>query len=215
MFLTKIAYDRRRWDVVHDIDDRDRLHKKMLKLFPNDPAGGRDDARAFMSVLFRVEEKFILLQSKLAPKPTRISQGYVLEGTKDVTNNYASVREGAAYQFRLDANTSMKVPVDGGEWIPNADRSTLTRVKVRRIGCGNFAERRRWFEMRMERCGIDSSDFVMESLPVVRAKGVAYEATRFEGRLTVERLEDFRRAIEGGIGQGKAYGLGMISIRSV
>lgn len=215
MFLSKILYDRRRWDVIHDLEDRDRLHKKMLKLFPDYPGGGRDNARELMGVLFRVEQKFIIMQSKLAPSSTRLSGGYAIEGTKDVTTNYASIREGAVYRFRLDANTSMKVLQEDGDWIPNLDdASTATRTRTKRKGCGNFAERQRWFELRTVKCGFATLDFSMDSLPILRVTKGSLEATRFEGRLKVLQLEPFLQALHGGIGQGKPYGLGMISIRN-
>lgn len=214
MFLSKILYDRRRWDVVRDLENRDRLHKKILKLFPDYPNGGKDNYRELMGVLFRVEPKFVILQSKLAPDPARLAPGYTIEGIKDITTNYASIRNGTVYRFRLDANTSMKVVRDEGEWIPHADAGTLTRVKTRRIGCGNFAERRRWFELRTAKCGFAPLDFEMESLPAVHVNDGVLETTRFEGRLKILQLEAFVRVLHDGIGQGKSYGLGMLSIRN-
>lgn len=217
MFLSKLSFDRRRWDVVHDLNDRDRLHKKILKLFPDYPGGGRPNARELMGVLFRVENSVILLQSRLAPDERRLSPGYKIEGSKDVTANYAAIRDGGVYRFRLDANTSLKVPREGREdWIPNEDASTATRVRLRRVGCGTFEERQRWFEFRMGHCGFNTLDFTMDQQPLVHIKGDAgtFEVTRFEGRLRVEHVESFVRAIQRGIGCGKSYGLGLLSIRN-
>jgi CRISPR system Cascade subunit CasE len=215
VFLSKIIFDRRRWDVVHDLEDRDRLHKKLLRPFPDYPGGGCDNARELMGVLFRVEERFIILQSKIAPNAVRMAPGYMIEGTKDVTENYASIRERAVYRFRLDANTSIAVRgEDDGDWVPNADSTILVRTKSKRVGCGNYQARSRWFERKFELSGFSAVDFSMDALPFLHLRGGALEVTRFEGRLRVDRLDTFLKALHRGVGRAKAFGLGLLSIRN-
>lgn len=216
MFLSKALLDRRRWDVIHDIEDRDRLHKKVLSFFPRLPGGPCDNARQQLGVLFRVEGTSLLIQSKIAPLTTRLVPGYALVGTKNVAANYAAIRTGIPYTFRLEANTSLQVPDDDLEsWVPEQQDSDLqVRRKTRRVGCGNFPARSRWFESIGRRFGFSPEIYFMDALSLLKVKGGVLESTRFDGRLTVVDRTAFQRALEEGVGQGKSYGLGLLSVRN-
>lgn len=211
-YLSMLSLDASRWEVVHDLGNRDRLHKKVMRLFPEVDA---QDPRRRMGILFRLEKDRMLLQSSTPPDPARAAPGYRVLTTKDVTEAYARVRTGREYRFRLDANTSWRVDEQGHapadiEWIPNAD--VQVKKAQRRVGCGSYPERARWFEQRMGFIGARPGIYFMESLPLLQVKGGVLEATRFDGHLEILDLERFRRALHDGVGQGKAYGLGMLSL---
>lgn len=216
MFLSKLLLDRRRWDVIADLEDRDRLHKKIMRLFPEIPGGPCENARQRLGALYRVENTTILLQSNEAPKMPRGLFGYDLVGTKDVTSNFDALRPERQYRFRLDANTSVQI-VDGDapDWIPEAeDGGVKVRQKTRRVGCGTWSARSRWFEKMCDRCGITPGSYFMESLTPMKVRDGRLEATRFDGLLAIEDLKAFKSALLGGIGQGKSYGLGLVSLRN-
>lgn len=216
MFLSKVILDRWRRDVLLDLEDRDRLHKKVMRLFPAIPGGFCDNARQQLGVLYRVEDSTMLLQSAKAPQLPRGLLGYEIAGTKDVSGNYAAIRPGKLYRFRLDANTSFQVAEgDSHDWIPESEDGGLkTRQKTRRVGCGAWPARARWFEGICRRCGIVPESYFMESLSPLKMKEGFLEATRFDGHLSIADLPPFMRALQSGIGQGKGYGLGLISLRN-
>lgn len=214
MFLTKVILDRRRWDVISDLEDRDRLHKKVMKLFPRIES---NEARLEMGILYRAEGNILLLQSKVKPEPAKVA-GYEISFSKDVTANCSGIRKGSQYRFRLDANTSYRPWVPGAEeeldWVPG-NITLETRKRVSKIGCGNYPRRAQWLERAAARSGFDLGAYFMEQLHTVKIKGDgALEATRFDGMLRVADLPLFMKALEEGIGHGKPYGLGLLSIRN-
>lgn len=215
MYLSKIRADRRRWDVTNDLEDRDRLHKKFSRFFQEIPGGPCDNARQQMGVLFRVEHDVILVQSNQAPR-TGIP-GYEVMATKDVSSNYDAIKPDTLYRFRLEANTSIRAgDEDSQDWIPEAEESNLkTLRKTKRVGCGNYPARAKWFEAACRRSGIMPEAYFMDALAPLKVGATGFlEVTRFDGHLKVTDRERFLRAIREGIGQGKAYGLGLLSIRN-
>lgn len=216
MYLSKLILDRRRWDVIRDLEDRDLLHKKIMKLFPEIPGGPCDNARQRHGVLYRVENSSILMQSKIAPRTDRRLPGYDLVGTKNIEANYRAVRPGIVYMFRIDANTSIQVQEgDGADWIPEVeDSSVKVRRRTRRVGCGNYQARSRWFESMCGRSGMTPQIYFMETLSPLRVRQGFLEITRFVGKLTISELDVFTRTLQEGVGQGKSYGLGLLSIRN-
>ncbi len=217
MFLSKIKTDRRRWDVVHDLEDRDRLHKKILGLFPEIP-GGPTNMRERRGVLYRVEGDGILLQSALEPMKERTPAGYALIAIKDVAAAYETIQASRVYRFRIEANTSMKVPMeqDSIGWVPGALSTTVeTRRQTKRIGCGSHEERSKWFELAAKRSGFSLWSYSIDVLPMTRiGKEGRLETVRFEGLLKVVDRQLFMFALKSGIGQGKSYGLGLLSLRN-
>lgn len=216
MFLSKVILDRWRRDVLLDLEDRDRLHKKVMRLFPEIPGGPCDNARQQLGVLYRVEDSTMLLQSLKEPTLPRGLSGYEIAGAKDVTANFQAIRPQKTYRFRLDANTSFHIDEgDGHDWIPEAEDGGLTtRQKTRRVGCGAWPARARWFEGMCRRCGIMPESYFMESLSPIKMREGFLEVTRFDGHMSVADLAIFTYALQGGIGQGKPYGLGLLTIRN-
>jgi CRISPR system Cascade subunit CasE len=216
MFLSKVILDRWRRDVLLDLEDRDRLHKKVMRLFPEIPGGPCDNARQQLGVLYRVEDSTMLLQSLKPPQLPRGLFGYEISATKDVTGNFQAIRTHRTYRFRLDANTSFQVVEgDSHDWIPETEDGGLkVRQKTRRVGCGAWPARTRWFEGMCRRCGIVPESYFMESLSPVKVKEGFLEVTRFDGHLSVADLPMFMRTLSEGIGQGKSYGLGLLSLRN-
>ena len=51
-----------------------------------------------------------------------------------------------------------------------------------------------------------------ETKIISRTKRLTFGAVLFEGELEITNAEDFRNALTHGIGSGKAYGFGLLSI---
>jgi CRISPR system Cascade subunit CasE len=196
MFLSKISMDLALRSVALDLADRDRLHQVILRLFPDFPGGGAPNARERLGVLFRVEAPIILMQSKLEPVSTRIPAGYKITATKSISEIYPSgVKADKEYRFRLEANVCY--------------RDSETR---RRRPLETDEEHDTWLVMKGQRGGFQLVDYGMEKLPPVLARKGQFHAVRFDGVLKVNDLQPFLKALTDGIGPGKVYGLGLLSI---
>lgn len=192
MWLSKVMLDLSK--VSRDLTDRDRMHRKLLLLFPDYP-GGAPNARERMGILFRVEAPVIYLQSSIEPIPTRLPDGYKIVVAKEITANYASIKAGSGYRFRLEANVCY--------------REMESR---RRKGLETAEEMEEWLFRRGNQGGFRVVDYVAETLPQVRARKGAFHIVRFDGTLKVETLELFLKALREGVGPAKVYGCGMISL---
>jgi len=214
MFLSKVVADRKRWDVVHDLEDRDRLHKRTMKWFmPELPGDGLENLRQRLGILFRLEQDVILLQSRVAPNGRQMV-GYSFAGTKNIERNYQAIKPGDVFRFRLDANTSLRVQEGDGElWVPG-EGGIETKTRTKRVGCGSFPARAKWLEQMARKWCFQPEKYFMDSLSPLRIHGGAMEVTRFEGELRVLDRTMFLRCLQEGVGQGKSYGLGMLSIRN-
>lgn len=193
MILSKIQMDLANPSVVKALADRDILHKDILRIFPDYPGGARN-ARELMGILFRVEAPIILLQSQIPPVATRIPEGYRILGQKDVSANYLAVRDGAECRFRLEANV------------------TWRDQEGRRHGIKEEEGREQWLYRRGDRGGFEVVDCGFEELPLVRARRGHFHVVRFDGTLRVKAIQPFMETLKRGVGQGKVYGLGMLSL---
>jgi CRISPR system Cascade subunit CasE len=148
-----------------------------------------------MGILFRVEAPVIYLQSAIAPISTRLPPGYTIVGTKEITSNYASVKAGSEYRFRLEANVTY--------------RETESR---RRRGLETEDEIEEWLFRRGDQGGFEIVDYGMDTLPPVKARRGMFHVVRFDGVLKVKALDAFQKVLKEGIGQGKVYGFGMLTL---
>lgn len=195
MFLSKISMDLANPRVVRDLSDRDGLHRSILLMFPDFPGGGAPNARERLGVLFRVEAPVILMQSKLAPVDTRMPAGYKITATKEVSSSYSGIKAGSEYRFRLEANVCY--------------RATDTR---RRMSLDTDEEIKTWLFRKGNMGGFEILDYGSETLPPIKARKGQFHAIRFDGVLKVVSTEPFTKALYDGIGPGKVYGLGLLSV---
>ena len=194
MWLSKVMMDLSVKEVALDLVDRDRLHRKLLRLFPDYP-GGAPNARELMRILFRVEAPVIYLQSAIAPISTRLPDGYTIVGTKEITSQYANVKSGSEHRFRLEANVCY--------------RDSQSR---RRMSLDSDQELEEWLFRRGDLGGFEIVDYAAETLPPIHARKGQFHAVRFEGVLKVKTVDSFMKALSDGIGPGKVYGLGLLSL---
>jgi CRISPR system Cascade subunit CasE len=124
------------------------------------------------------------------------------------------LENGRAYRFRLLANPTVKKTVekDGKE-----------KHKTR-LGIMGEAEQRVWLERKLKRAGAE----VLESRVVRNGMQYAYKggqkeeegrqahlAVLYEGVLRAIDAALLKQAVESGIGSGKGYGLGLLSLGHV
>jgi CRISPR system Cascade subunit CasE len=238
IYLSRMYLNPRSRAVRADLVDCHALHRTILRAFPPTP-DGVPTARDHFGVLYRVDEDChgaltLLVQSAVVPDWSRLLLGYFVPAgggqanpeSKRVDQLYAGLEEGMILAFRLRANPTRKVDTHSG---PNGERRNGRRVVVR-----DEAEQLEWLRRKGSQHGFELlATTVNPDVPDVRAVGSAkvtgarrlvdgevalagqrltFGSVLFEGRLRVVDAAAMREALMHGIGSGKAYGFGLLSI---
>lgn len=230
MYLTRAFLDPSSPNVRTDLRNPEGLHKTVMRAFPDNAS---PSPRSEQAVLFRVDRDgrdrvVLLVQSATEPKVERWPAGYVLTvgsdidlassnvrnnpAVRDVGAEHASIRSGARYAFRLQANTTRKIDTKSAI---DGSRRHGRRVPVR----GDEA-RREWLARHAAAAGFSFSadDLSITEVPASggrSGKKVSVAGAMFEGILEVQDADVFRVALAKGIGPAKAYGFGLLSIRRI
>lgn len=213
-------------EVRRDLADCHEMHRTLLRCFPQ----AADPARQEHGVLYRLEmapNAFprLLVQSRTAPHWAALPGGYLTDiapddnpATAPLDRLLDSVREQAAYRFRLVANPTRDISV------PQPDgRKLEKRVELR----GEQA----WYEW-LERKGALHGFKPLrhaakpEVLNTTASAGgklsgkrqgaeLTIAVVRFDGLLEVTDRDRFRQALGSGIGRSRAYGCGLLSVAAV
>ncbi len=224
MYLSRLVLNPKSRTVRHTMGDCQDLHRTVMSAFPRESGM---NARMGMGVLHRLEVsartgKIILyVQSKVKPDWSRLEQDYLAEApaVKSVSAAYANIREGAVLVFRLLANPTRKIDTKSG--------SDGTRRNGRRIPLNDEYAQMEWLARKGEVSGFELCRQALSDLPDARALQeraststvgqhpnghLTLDGVLFEGHLRVTDAGLFREALVSGIGPGKAYGFGLLSI---
>jgi CRISPR system Cascade subunit CasE len=235
MYLSRIALNPRSRAVRRDLADCHQMHRTIMSVFPQSPG---TSPRSALKVLYRIESgprggaPWVLVQSAVEPQWSRLPAGYLDDGTggcpnqevKAITASYGRLHPGMRLRFRLLANPTRKVDTRSG---PNGQRRHGRRVELR----GDQAHLD-WLTRKGERHGfeltrVQAAPSVLNALASSGQKmvGQRTEAGRgphvtvatvlFEGELRITDVDAFRQGLCEGIGPGKAYGCGLLSIGPV
>jgi len=219
-YLTRLILNPRYHRVQHDLADCQRLHSTLLSGFPDLPGV---EARARLGVLYRVEAPpsplHILVQSAVAPAWSSLPRAYVLAEPeiRRIDASYAAIHDGQRLRFRLRANPTKRVlreETRGGKcWAG------------KRVNLVNEEDQLAWLGRKGEGGGfqlvsVQTSHGVpqVQATPRPRTRGdrdgrtLTFGSVQFDGVLSVTDADRFRHALTGGIGSGKAYGFGLLSV---
>jgi CRISPR system Cascade subunit CasE len=222
--------------VRRDLADCQAMHRRMLSAFEEVNTSA---ARAELGVLYRVESDAqtgaisVLVQSSEEPEWSRLPACYLSDNEqnppcKSISNSYATVQGGMRLRFRLRANPTRKIET---KTLADGKRRNGKRVEIR-----DESEQAAWLERKAAQhgfrlCAVRSIDEdkrkgkratpgdsdVQSSPPdATSARGarLTFASVLFEGELVVTDAELFHAALRRGIGTGKAYGFGLLSVAS-
>jgi CRISPR system Cascade subunit CasE len=221
MILSRFFLNGASRDVHRCLADSHHLHARVLSMFPAVAAG---PARAELGVLHRLEVAerqgtiTLLVQSRDAPDATRLPDAFLdphagadAASSTPLAPLLDALAPGARYRFRLRANPTRKIDTKSG---PDGTRRNGRRVPVR-----GDEERLAWLGRKLAAAGLAVvTESVVRQAPqgVTRGRreaGVAtHDAHVFEGVVDVVDAALAREAINRGIGSGKAYGFGLLSL---
>jgi CRISPR system Cascade subunit CasE len=214
MYLSKLELNGRDRDVQKDLSNAHKLHQRIMQAFPDrqpkhpvaqpdstPTVGPRDD----WNILFRQEpdSEVILVQSDLEPDWSKLREGYLNNWLppKPFEPDQEQFAAGRILQFRLRANPSKR---------DNQTKKT--------IGLWHQADQEAWLQRQGDRCGFKLHGIdVIPSPNVFGLKGdksapIRISTALYQGILEVTESELFLAAVHRGIGRGKSYGCGLLSV---
>ncbi len=224
LFLSRLFLNPHNRDVRRDLADCHNLHRTIMSAFPQaDGAAARDE----FGVLFRVEtgrdgKVILLVQSRLEPDWSRLPGGYLLEADgnpacKPVLNHYTGLATGQRLLFRLLANPTKRVSTKNTE---EDDRWRGKRIELR-----SEEDQIAWLRRRGEAAGfrllaarVNRDVPNVQTAPRPKTSGwreksrLSFGSALFNGELEITDADRFRQALSDGVGSGKAYGFGLLSI---
>lgn len=225
LYLSRLALSASQRQVQRELADCYAMHQRILSAFPDGLTSGH--AREELGVLYRIEQStgrtLALVQSRPAPDWSHLPDGYLmaLAAVKRIDPFNATLGAGTSLLFRLRANPTRRI----------SERNTnqAERWRGKRVDLRREEEQIAWLARRGERSGFalltvrarpEISDVrVAQSLATRGYKPaggqLAFGSVVFEGRLRVTDADAFRAALEGGIGSGKAFGFGLLSVAPV
>lgn len=215
VWLTRIVPDPRSGDARRDTTGTGgaiRLHRRLMTLFPD---GAGPDARARFGVLFRLEDTpagtHILLQSTQEPDFARLPDGYGTARTRPLDPLLGALRPGLTVRYRCVASAVRK---------PGATTRELYRLPAVVPLSGAAADA--WWLRQADATGLKPLDLHSQPLDTVQGprgtqgsaarQRIRHARTRFDGTAAITDPDLLRTKIVEGIGRGKAYGCGLLSI---
>lgn len=205
MYLTQMRLDINNRRTLSALASPAKLHGAVESAF----SGQRQ--RNLWRIDSRGAQNYLLILSGEKPDLTQAVQQFAPPGetwqTKDYTQLLNRISQGSRWQFRLCANPTYSVPVGPGQRGRVCAHSTPEHQAA-------------WLERQSERHGfvLKKDEFaVMKSVWYRFRKGntgknVTFLAVTYEGYLEVRDPELFCRMLCSGIGHGKAYGAGLMTL---
>ncbi|MBB4842873.1 CRISPR system Cascade subunit CasE [Paucibacter oligotrophus] len=202
MFLTQLRLDPRSAQARRDLADPYDMHRTLVRAFV------QDERAAPPRFLWRLEpgrawdQPVLLLQSAAAGDWAYLDAlpGYLLNGEAPSTKTFepdALLQAGARYRFRLAANP------------------TVTRLG-KRHGLVGEEDQLAWLQRQAQRLGFAVDAALVSGSDTLRGhkagQRVSLLRVLYEGVLTVNDAPVLAQAMAAGIGPGKAFGCGLLSL---
>jgi len=234
LYLSRVRPNPRHRAIQRDLADCQAIHRTVMSAFPQVSAS--IPAREAMGVLYRLDLEprtgtlHLLVQSRHAPEWAALQRtGYLLSEidtpVKPIGPTYDALVAGMRLRFRVRANPTRRLNTPPG---PDGTRPPGKRVELR-----DDEARVAWLRRKGEAGGFRLLDIrlaagVSDLLAQPQSKqtgrrsevgrdapnhgSLTFGAVLFDGALEITEPEAFRHSLTAGIGSGKAYGFGLLSI---
>lgn len=242
LILSRLILNPLRRDVQRDLADCHNMHRRLLLAFPDLPdiTHAREHYGLLYRVEQTRESVIVLAQSTHIPDWSRLPQGYLADTatTKSLTSLYDRLRPGMDLLFRLHANPTRRISNRNTEqdakWrgkrvniTHEADQIEWLRRKSTDAGFTLLAIRPRPAGLPIEPPSPVAGATTTSPTPIpdTRARpggaiagrrastgSLTFGSVTLEGRLRITDPAAFLTTLQQGIGSGKAYGFGLLSI---
>ncbi|MET8679999.1 type I-E CRISPR-associated protein Cas6/Cse3/CasE [Streptomyces sp. NPDC004647] len=193
--------------VQRDLRDAVQVHKTLMKLLPDNLG---DTPRKDTGLLYRLDEtdesSTLIVQSRTPLDATRLPADYGQIDVKDLAPMFGALRKGLAVRYRIVLN-----PV-------KRERLPLDRKNERgRIIPLNGPDADQWWNRRAADAGLHLHTLLPTPISPARprtknAPPIRHSLLRYDGTATVTDPHTLTEAVLTGIGRGKPYGAGLLSL---
>ncbi|MEU9059181.1 type I-E CRISPR-associated protein Cas6/Cse3/CasE [Streptomyces sp. NPDC048430] len=193
-------------DVQRDLRDATEMHRTVMRMVPD---GLGDSPRSQAGMLYRIEEtdttSTLLVQANRLD-PARLPAGYGQADIKSLTPMFTALRKGLAVRYRIVLNPAKR------------ERLTLeAKGKRGRIMPLAGADADQWWLRRAADSGLQVHVLMPTNMPPIRPRtqnsdGMRHSLIRYDGTATVTDPDALHDAVLAGIGRGKPYGAGLLSL---
>lgn len=207
MYLSQLMLNSRQSQVHKELGNAHKFHQRIMQAFPDEET--RDRPREDWHILFRHEPEpyrdVVLVQSEIEPDWSKLPDQYLQnQAVKAVNLTADQFATNRIFQFRLRANPSK--------------RDSKTKKTV---GFYHRHDQLTWLERQADRCGFRllSADVIPSpNVFGIKKKGtspIRIATALFQGVLEVTAPEPFVSTVQHGLGRGKSYGCGLLSLARI
>lgn len=199
MFLNKIELDLNKTKTILALKNPNLIHGALASNFPGEKFLWRIDTLGSVRNLLILSERELSLE----PIQNQFGKEEIPAGRVDYSPVLERAVDGSCWKFRIKANPVRRA----------VNEKTLKSSYFHYM---NDADRLEWLKSRAEKNGFDVVKADIRSCETLRFyrqnRMITLSCVTFEGILKVIDEEKFRTILEKGLGHGKAYGLGLMSL---
>ena len=220
MYLSRLTLNPRNAQVRSELARPYEMHRTLLHAFPQGVVHKERDDDSGAGVLFRVDEQprtnniAVLVQSQVAPNwvdlnDMRDARGYEYLLRPPETKSFdplSRLTAGQMLSFRLRANPTKR------------NGKSASEKQGKRVGLVKEEEQLKWLQRKADAGGfriiraIVSRDEHIEDKNEKTQRHLEFVSVQFDGVLQVVDANALGKSIECGIGSGKGFGFGLLSI---
>ncbi|MFF9480648.1 type I-E CRISPR-associated protein Cas6/Cse3/CasE [Streptomyces sp. NPDC014733] len=215
VYLTQFHVNTRNRQALSDLADGGGLHRTLMRLLPPDLG---EQARATGGLLFRVDENAtgvtILAQTRTPPLVENIPADYAHTAVKNMTGFLSRLTEGTHVHYRIAANPTTQLGTLADRQRVQATRKLKHLPPARTVLTGPKADD--WWARRATTNGLTLHSILRTNTPSVHVTHKPgrhrHAITVFEGDATITDADTLRTGVLNGIGRGRSYGAGLLSL---
>jgi CRISPR system Cascade subunit CasE len=230
IYLSRLVPNIRSWEARRDLADCVAMDRTLMNAFP-DGLSSNGAARSEAGLLHRVEATAdgaiaLLVQSALPPEWAHLPPSWLQPDfeplVKEIGEVLARIGSGSVLRFKLVANPTRKIGTKtGADGRKNNGKRVELRGEVEWLGWLERKAGQSGFRLKAVqasahipdvRSGRDLRAIGLEKRPDGSPSRLTFYGVVFEGRLEVVDTVLFHAGLRAGIGPGKAYGYGLLSL---
>lgn len=218
MYLSRLSLNLRNRDVKKDLAHPYEMHRTIMKAFPTTLQAGEE------RVLYRLEPTMhnspptLLVQSKLLPMWANLPSDYLLDipdqhttQVKPITLDFAP---GQQFVFRLFANPTKRHNNKRHSTKTHSTNDTPLNTLGKRVGLYTPDAQIEWLHRKGQAHGFQIITVIPNRQTEIQDQKFTLTllGVQFEGLLQASDPTRLRQSIINGIGSGKAFGCGLLSL---
>lgn len=205
--LARIHLNPHSRDVQRDLLYAAEMHKTLMRMLPDNLG---DTPRRDTGILYRVDHgedaSTLLVQTTTSMDPGRLPAGYGRAEIKDLAPMFTALGEHPAVRYRITVSPTKTERLPAG-----------AKKKRGKIIPLHGAEADQWWTRRAGDAGLHLHTTVATPQSPARSRphdtdSVRHSLVRFDGTATVADPDALVTALLTGIGRGKPYGAGLLSL---